>query len=180
MTGARRPTRKRDGAAPPLHIDILIQAGDWPARRRLRRLTARALGVAVDLSGILFAPDDEVSVVFTDDSHIRDLNRAFRDKDKPTNVLSFPAAPSTGKNRFGPILGDLVLAEETIQREAADQGLRFDDHVTHLIIHGFLHLIGHDHETEGEATVMERLETAILGRLGIADPYAVGDSRRAD
>jgi probable rRNA maturation factor len=134
----------------------------------------------VNLSGVEFTPDDEVSLVFTDDAHIRQLNRAFRGKDKATNVLSFPAAPTTGRNRFGPILGDIVLAEQTIDREAADQGLSLDHHLIHLIIHGFLHLIGHDHETDGEATVMERLETAILGRLGIADPYADDDSRQAD
>ena len=121
-----------------------------------------------------------MSLVFTDDAHIRALNRKYRGKDKATNVLSFPAAPAApGGNRFGPLLGDIVVAEETVAREAADQGLTLDHHLTHLIVHGFLHLVGHDHETEAEAVVMERLETAILAAIGVADPYADSDGSEA-
>ena len=114
-------------------------------------------------------------MVFTDDAHIHRLNRHFRDKDKPTNVLSFPAGPPIG-GRFGPLLGDIVLARETIAREAEGQGLTIDDHLTHLIVHGFLHLVGYDHVEDADAAVMERLETAILASLGIADPYAGAES----
>ncbi len=117
------------------------------------------------------ADDAEVSLVFTDDSSVRMLNRQYRGKDRPTNVLSFPAAPLV-PGRLGPPLGDIVLARETIASESEAQGLDFANHLTHLIIHGFLHLLGYDHETDEEAAIMERLETAILGRLGIADPYA--------
>jgi probable rRNA maturation factor len=117
------------------------------------------------------AEDAEVSLVFTDDSSVRLLNRQYRGQDRPTNVLSFPAAP-LASGRLGPPLGDIVLARETIASECEAQGLDFADHLTHLIVHGFLHLLGYDHEADGEAVVMERLETAILGRLGIADPYA--------
>ena len=116
------------------------------------------------------AAEPEVSLVFADDARIRGLNRQYRGKDRPTNVLSFPAA-SLGSGRLGPPLGDIVLARETIAAEATAEGLDFADHLTHLIIHGFLHLVGYDHETDDEAAVMEQLETAILGRLGIADPY---------
>ena len=117
------------------------------------------------------APGPEVSLVFTDDDHIRLLNRQYRGKDAPTNVLSFPAAPVIS-GRFGPLLGDIVLARETIAAESEAGGLDFAGHLTHLIVHGFLHLVGYDHETDAEAAIMERLETDILGGLGIADPYA--------
>ena len=128
-----------------------------------------AAAQAADLPDI--ADDAEVSMVFTDDARIQVLNRQYRGKDRPTNVLSFPAAPLV-PGRLGPPLGDIVLARETIALESEAQGLDFADHLTHLIVHGFLHLLGYDHEAHGEAVVMERLETAILGRLGIADPYA--------
>jgi probable rRNA maturation factor len=117
----------------------------------------------------------EVSVLFTDDAHIRRLNRQFRGKDRPTNVLSFPAAPLV-PGRFGPALGDIALALETVTGEAKSGGLTLANHVSHLIIHGFLHLLGFDHEAEAEAVAMERLEAAILGRLGIADPYEEPDA----
>ncbi len=131
----------------------------------------RALGACHAAELPPLAADAEVSLVFTDDARVRVLNRQYRGKDKPTNVLSFPAAPLYS-GRLGPLLGDIVMARETIVAESATQGLDFADHLTHLIIHGFLHLVGYDHETDGEAAVMERLETAILARLGIADPYA--------
>jgi probable rRNA maturation factor len=113
----------------------------------------------------------ELSLVFTDDAHVRELNLRFRKKDSPTNVLSFPA-PSAPDGRFGPVLGDVVLARETVFREAEAEGLTIEAHVAHLVLHGFLHILGYDHADEAEATAMERLETAILGGLGIADPYA--------
>jgi probable rRNA maturation factor len=117
------------------------------------------------------AADCELSLVFTDDAHVRRLNRDFRKKDNPTNVLSFPA-PADADGRLGPILGDVVLARETVFREADAEGLTIGAHLAHLILHGFLHILGYDHADEAEATAMERLETAILGGLGIADPYA--------
>src|SRR5260221_7448717 len=104
----------------------------------LRRLAAQAIGAAAQ-SGPAIAPESELSVVFTDDAHIRRLNRKFRGKDKATNVLSFPAG---GSNRLGPLVGDIFLALQTIEREAADQGLTIDDHLNHLIVHGYLHLVG--------------------------------------
>jgi probable rRNA maturation factor len=176
MTGARRTTGTRERRRPRLRIDILVEAGDWPNRRELRQVAARALFAAAAKSGVDIAPESELSLVFTDDAHIRKLNRGFRRKDKATNVLSFPAPPPGGGNRFGPLLGDIVIAKETVAREAADQGLTLDHHLTHLIVHGFLHLIGHDHAIEAEAVVMERLETAILAGIGVADPYADGNN----
>jgi probable rRNA maturation factor len=175
MTGLRRPVRSAEGRRQPLQIDLLVEAGAWPARSRLRRIATRAVGAAASQSGADLAADSELSVVFTDDAHIRALNRKFRGRDRPTNVLSFPAAPAFGGKRLPSLLGDIVLAKETVAREAADRGLTIDHHLTHLIVHGFLHLLGHDHESEAEAVVMERLETAILAGIGVADPYGDRD-----
>ena len=114
----------------------------------------------------------EVSVLLTDDAHQQVLNREWRGIDKPTNVLSFPAleqdAPIEG------LLGDLSFARETVEREAAEMQLATRDHFVHLVVHGVLHLLGHDHQEEDEAVAMENLETEILAGLGIADPYADG------
>lgn len=104
-----------------------------------------------------------------DDAEQQVLNREWRNMDKPTNVLSFPQIEP-----FGPvlgILGDITLARETLEREAAEQGVSFTDHFTHLVVHGFLHILGYDHIEEQDALVMEGLETQILATLGIADPY---------
>lgn len=116
----------------------------------------------------------ELSIQLTDDAEIRTLNRDYRGKDKPTNVLSFPAGDEGAAGRVR-LLGDIVLAQETIEREATAQAKTLADHLSHLTIHGVLHLLGHDHETETQATAMEALETEILRGLGIADPYAVTD-----
>jgi len=151
-------------------IAVLVEAGDWPASAKLRALATRALAAAMARADVSLVPESEISLVFTDDAHIRQLNRQYRKKDKATNVLSFPAAAGV-IGGVGPLIGDLVFAAETIAAEAERDGVARDDHLTHLIVHGFLHLLGHDHEDDGEAAVMEGLETAILRDLGIADPY---------
>lgn len=157
-------------SAPPIAVDVVVEAGDWPAAAELRRLAesavARSLAAAAEL-----APAAEVCVVFTDDDRIRALNRRYRGRDAATNVLSFPAPPPV-PGKLGPLLGDIVLARDTIVDEAAAAGLTIADHLTHLIVHGFLHLLGYHHDTDADAAVMEPLETAILAGLGIADPYA--------
>jgi probable rRNA maturation factor len=155
----------------PIAVDVLVEAGDWPAEPELDRLAERAVAASLAAVAAEIAPPAEVSIVFTDDDHIRALNRRYRGRDAATNVLSFPAAPQV-KGKLGPPLGDIVLARQTIAREAAADGLTVADHLTHLIVHGFLHLLGYDHDTDRDAAVMTRLETAILARLGIADPYA--------
>jgi probable rRNA maturation factor len=110
--------------------------------------------------------------VLADDQLLRSLNRTYRGKDSPTNVLSFPfkGLPIEERPKY---LGDVVLAAETVTREALDQGIPFLHHTQHLVIHGVLHLLGFDHETEADAVVMERIETEVLAGLGIADPYSV-------
>ena len=111
-------------------------------------------------------PLGELSVVLSGDAHVRALNRDYRGKDSPTNVLSFPMPEGSG------LLGDVVLARETLEREAAGQGKTFADHFAHLLVHGVLHLLGFDHQTDTDAEAMERLEVAVLGSLGIDNPYA--------
>lgn len=107
-----------------------------------------------------------MSLLFTDAAGIRELNARYRGKDRPTNVLSFPQ-PS------GPLLGDVILAAEIVRQEAALAGKRLEDHIAHLVVHGFLHLLGYDHEVDADAEKMEELERVALNRLGIADPYAL-------
>jgi len=155
-------------------VDVTVAAGDWPAAPVLRRLARRAVAAALAAVAAEVAPQSEVGVVFTDDAHIRALNRRHRGVDAPTDVLSFPTAPPAAAGARGPLIGDIVLAHETIAAAAAARGLTLADHVTHLIVHGFLHLFGYDHGAEEAAAVMESLETAILARLGIADPCADG------
>ena len=112
------------------------------------------------------AASGDVVILLTDDETVRELNARFRGKDRPTNVLSFPA-PENAR----PHLGDIVLAHGVCAAEAKEQEKPFADHLSHLVIHGVLHLLGHDHEDEDEAEVMEARERTLLAAMGIADPY---------
>lgn len=114
--------------------------------------------------------ETEISVTFADDATVRVANAEWRGKDKPTNILSFPMPAPPGQ-AAGPLLGDLLLAFETVQREAAAEGKSLPDHLRHLLVHGFLHLLGQDHVEAEEADRMEALEIRILASFGIADPY---------
>ena len=135
---------------------------------------ARAVAAALDAAAATFPAPPEVSVLLADDARVRELNRDWRGKDKPTNVLSFPAwEPGTPLPPEGPLpLGDVAVALETVLREAAAEGKTPEAHLAHLVVHGTLHLLGHDHEAEDEAERMEALEIRALAALGIADPYA--------
>jgi probable rRNA maturation factor len=155
----------------PIAIDLLIEAEGWPSNPDLASLVAAAVEASIAIAGLRFVEGSELSLVFTDDAHVRELNGQYRDKDRATNVLSFPGTPS-GRDRFGPLLGDIVFARETVAAEAVADGLPFEDHLTHLVVHGLLHLFGHDHLEPAEAERMEALECRILDRLGVADPYA--------
>lgn len=110
------------------------------------------------------------ALLFADDATLRDLNHRYRGFDKPTNVLSFPAIGADGSGAT--FMGDIAFAYETCAREAEEQGVAFRDHAAHLIVHGLLHLAGFDHEADDDAERMESLETEILARLGVGDPYA--------
>lgn len=159
--------------AEPVAIDIAVEADGWPDEAALGALARKAVDASLaELEKSVPATGCEVSILFTGDAAIRQLNASWRAKDKPTNVLSFPAFPPNRAAPLPPMLGDIVLAVETVRREAVDEGKPFENHLAHLIVHGFLHLAGYDHETDDEAEEMEALERRILARLAIPDPYA--------
>lgn len=165
---------------PDLDLQISVEDDRWPDEEQLNVLCERVLRAAAQtLSTAEKQPFPkqpcEVSLVFTDDAAIREINAEWRGKDKATNVLSFPAFPVTPGKMPGPMLGDIVIARETLEREAEDLDKPFDDHLTHLLVHGFLHLFGYDHIEKDEAEKMEALETRILAGLGLSDPYAGQD-----
>lgn len=143
-------------------------AGALPDTEALLR---RAANAAWEAAGSGTA---ELSILLSGDAEVQALNNDYRGEDKPTNVLSFPAGDEGAAGRPR-LLGDVVLALETIKREAAAQSKPLTDHLSHLTVHGVLHLLGHDHETETQATAMEALETEILSGLEIDDPYAAMD-----
>ncbi|MFV3074612.1 rRNA maturation RNase YbeY [Niveispirillum fermenti] len=196
-------------------VDLAISIEDerWEALATgVEALCARAARAALDAAHAqdpdwLPAGPLEMSLVLADDATVQDLNRNYRGKDKPTNVLSFALYADGGEDGtegewdetideidhsdeadseddtefLSPdapvpvILGDVILAFETVDREAREQGKALADHLTHLVTHGVLHLLGYDHIEDSEAALMERLETQILSGLGIADPYAGRD-----
>jgi probable rRNA maturation factor len=123
------------------------------------------------VASVLGGDPRSVNVLFTSDAEMRHLNRDFRSKDQPTNVLSFPAAAMTPPDGSAAHLGDIALAFETVEREAREQNKALLHHVSHLIVHGSLHLLGYDHDSDAAADAMERREREILARLGIPDPY---------
>jgi len=152
----------------PLSIDISRNTEGWPEPFDAR--ADAAVRAALAQSRARITGPAELSIVLTDDAEQRVLNRDWRCIDKSTNVLSFPQIEP-----FWPVsglLGDIIVARETLEREAAEQGVSVEDHFTHLVVHGFLHLLGYDHMDDDEALAMEGLETQILASLGVADPYA--------
>lgn len=152
-------------------LDCVSESPLWERHPGIEAVAERALAQAVQDCGVTLLNGAEVSLLLIDDARMREMNREWREKDKPTNVLSFQSVPPE-RLASAPFLGDIVLACETVEREASDEGKNFDDHAAHLVVHGFLHLLGHDHMDDREADVMEALETRILAALGIADPYA--------
>jgi len=160
---------------PEIIVDIADEA--WLAKvpdaeERCVRVAAITLGAAAALVD-LPAERLEVSLVLTNDSQVQDLNRDYRGQDKPTNVLSFAALDADSPiPPDGPILlGDVIIARETAEREAADEDKQLVHHLSHLVVHGVLHLLGYDHMEDDEAEEMESLERSILAGLGVPDPY---------
>lgn len=173
-----------------LDVDCDIVAGSWDVRHDWASLAERAVAAALVGAGhgavVEGAAVFEVAVRLSDDAEVQRLNRDYRGKDKPTNILSFPMhGPSDvpallRAPDMDVLLGDLALAAETVEAEAREKDISIDDHATHLIVHGTLHLLGHDHADDGAAEAMEALETRILAGLGIADPYRETVSPGAD
>ena len=155
--------------------EVLVVADCWQREPDSEAVIQRAIAAAADTVDNDVA-EAEIAVMLTDDSGIRTLNSNWRGIDKPTNVLSFPALQPTappGDDDPPRMLGDIAIAYETLRREADEEAKPFDHHLSHLVVHGFLHLIGYDHETEAEAEAMEALEKEILAQLGIPDPYGM-------
>lgn len=167
------PTAKR--MPKPARVAVTVTCADWrremPGAAALCRRAARA---ALAADGMAAAA--EASILLTDDATVRQLNARYRQRDMPTNVLSFPQqeGPSTGPVApdGGIVLGDVVVAFETVCTEAERDGKRLADHLCHMIVHGMLHLLGYDHQGDAEAERMERLEVEILASLGVRSPYA--------
>ena len=158
--------------------EVLVVAECWQTEPAAEAIIHRAVAAAAEIVNAGLG-ETELAVMLTDDAGIRTLNSNWRGIDKPTNVLSFPALPPTGPG--GPddaprMLGDIAIAYETTRKEADDEQKPFDHHLSHLAVHGFLHLIGYDHEKDDDAEAMESLEQEILAQLGIPDPY-VGRER---
>lgn len=152
-----------------LAIDVARHADAWAVAGISDVMLERAAWAALNAVPDLQPADCEIALVLTDDAEMRMLNRTWRGKDTPTNVLSFRAGESLGDTEF---LGDVVVAYETAMKEACEDNLTFPDHVSHLVVHGILHLIGFDHEGDSDAELMEAIESKALAALGIADPYA--------
>src|SRR4051794_22891948 len=163
--------KPRRGARAAPAVEIVVECARWSGRRGVQPLLRRAIAgasTAIPAKAARSTSGAELAIVLTNDSAIRELNRTWRGKDEPTNVLAFPIDPQAGPPC---LLGDIVIAYETLAREARGERKQFDHHLAHLAVHGFLHLCGYDHETARQAAAMERLETAILARLGIPNPY---------
>jgi probable rRNA maturation factor len=180
----KNPARNRNsGPMPPFVLpitEVLVVAECWQTEPDAEAAIQRAIAAAAQMTDA-GEGEAELAVMLTDDAGIRTLNLNWRGIDKPTNVLSFPALPPTGAG--GPddaprMLGDIAIAYETTRREADDEQKPFDHHLSHLAVHGFLHLMGYDHEKDDDAEAMETLEQEILAQLGIPDPYA--DRERMD
>lgn len=166
------PAGKAPAVAELVEVTVSREAGAWPDDAEA--LAARSAYAALTP---FWGSDDgpaELSVVLADDALVQRLNREYRGKDKPTNVLSFALTESEDPDQEGAptILGDVILAHETLVREAAEQAKLLDSHFAHLVVHGVLHLLGYDHEEDADADEMEALEVEILAELGIANPYA--------
>jgi probable rRNA maturation factor len=179
ISGRKRNYGAMARSALPI-TEVLVVADGWRGESDAEAVIHRAIAAAAEMVDADIG-EAELAVMLTDDAGIRTLNSNWRGIDKPTNVLSFPALQPTGAG--GPddaprMLGDIAIAYETTRKEADDEQKPFDHHLSHLAVHGFLHLIGYDHEKDDDAETMEALETEILAHLGIPDPYA--DRERTD
>ena len=157
-----------------VQVSIQKAAPGWKAIPGVQARVRKAARRAVAMAGVPVMAGAEIAVLLADDARIRAVNQQWRAKDKPTNVLSFPGAP-TNRISQAPFLGDIILAFETTEAEAVTEEKPLGHHMMHLVVHGVLHLLGYDHMTPGEAERMETLESAILASLDIPDPYSGSD-----
>lgn len=155
-------------------LDTERESALWDSLPDAEAIAERALNVASEMADVKLMDGAELALLLSDDAHVKSVNQEWRKIDKPTNVLSFPSVEANKLARV-PFIGDIIIAYETVKREAEHDGKDFADHFTHLVVHGFLHLVGFDHQTDDDAKVMEALETRILAELEIPDPYADED-----
>jgi probable rRNA maturation factor len=160
--------RGREKTINPL-VDVMVQSIRWRRQPGAVGIVRRAVTAAAQAASTRPAG---LAIVLSDDSAIRALNREWRGLNAPTNVLSFPTKAGRAAPRERPHIGDIVIAYETTAREATAEGKPFAHHLAHLAVHGYLHLLGYDHQTDRDAKTMERLEVDILARLDVPDPYA--------
>ncbi|QXX75926.1 rRNA maturation RNase YbeY [Methylovirgula sp. HY1] len=165
------------GPSLEITLDIAVESDRWDCFPEAGALAETAIVAALRHADAEFLPGAEVSLLLCDDAFIRDLNARWRGQDKPTNVLSFPAAEDPATT---PILGDIAIAFETLAREAEDEGKSLRAHYAHLLVHGTLHLVGYDHQNDAEAEEMESLERECLASLGIDDPYRLAVVDKAE
>lgn len=165
-------------STPAPAIEIAVESPLWDALPDAEELVHRAVAAALACEDLDFIDQAELSVLLADDARITELNREWRGRDEPTNVLSFPAA-EPDEIADAPMIGDIALAYETLAREAARDGIALGDHFQHLVVHGVLHLFGYDHIEDGEAEVMEDAERRALASIGISDPYQERPAARA-
>ena len=167
-----------------LALEVAVVANGWcKAVTAPEEVAKRAARAAYSAGSLDLGRSCEAAVVLTDDDRVRLLNRDYRNKDRATNVLSFPAFDADDMARLpvdAPLfLGDVFIALETVTAEAVSEAKTTTDHLSHLVVHGMLHLLGHDHETDDEANIMERLESDVLAQLGVPDPYVLADETAA-
>lgn len=156
-------------------IEVAVEEGSWnQAVTGIDEFCGRIVNAALNGSGVALKPNGEISLLLTDDAQLRTLNEQYRGQDKPTNVLAFPG-DSPGQAALGDawLIGDIALAFQTLEREALEQAKPFSAHMAHLLIHGTLHLLGFDHDTDEQANHMEQTEIRIMNDLGYPDPYAI-------
>jgi probable rRNA maturation factor len=178
----RSPLPKREAV---LAVDVLIEAQAWRTLPQAEDIVRRAIAFAAASGVEIRGPNTpargragwRLCVLLGDDERVARLNGQWRGQERPTNVLSFPAPAlyGAGPNEKTP-LGDIAIAYETLAREAEENGATVPNHLSHLVVHGFLHLLGYDHHMDDEAERMERLERDILARMGVDDPYAARDA----
>ncbi|MEZ5876244.1 MAG: rRNA maturation RNase YbeY [Hyphomicrobiales bacterium] len=159
--------------SPPLRLEYVEDGGDWADLAAIEPMLARVAAAIVSTPALQarFAKPVEATLALSSDAAVRVLNARYRQQDKPTNVLSFPAGPVPHIPGETVALGDIMLADGVVRHEAAERAIPLADHIQHLIVHGVLHLLGYDHEAAAEAEIMEDLERQILASLGIDDPY---------
>ncbi len=163
-----------ENGEPALAVDILIESEAWRMLPEAADIVQRAIAATSKVG--VHRRNAELSVLLCDDKTIARLNGRWRGQEKPTNVLSFPALVQGAARDEKIPLGDIAIAYETVAREAEESGKTVSNHLSHLVVHGFLHLLGYDHHMDDEAERMECLERDILARIGVADPYAACDA----